>query len=86
MTWREDAMQIIHEGTKDLPDDMPLKERSAVVRDLFPHWWRGMSWPQKAWQAARRDYLVRFGYVPKTKSKVPPEQEALPLFDIDASQ
>ena len=81
MTWREEAMQIIHDGTKDIPDDCTLKERIEVVRGLCPSSWRYMSWPQKAWQAARRDYLVRHGYVPKTKVKALKGQSDLPLFE-----
>jgi hypothetical protein len=84
MTWRDEAAEIIREGTKHLPDDMPLKERKAVVADLCPSWWRQMSWPQKAWQAARREYLVRYGYKPRTKHPDEKEAAALPLFGGDA--
>ena len=84
MTWREKAAQIIHEGTKHLPDDMPMKERMAVVQSLCPSYWRQMSWPQKAWQAARRDYLVRHGYQPRTKPRNGcADTEPLPLFGDD---
>ncbi len=73
MTWREDWARDIHEATKALPPDTPLKERMKVV-DAVKHQSPGAystSWGKKSWAAARRDYLVRFGYVPKTKQKDP---------------
>lgn len=79
MTWREEAAAIIAEVTRDLPVHTPLKERMKVVDAARPHW-GGCSWPRKAWQAARRDYLVRFGYQPRTKAAKEREVAALPLF------
>lgn len=67
MTWKAQAASIIAEVTRDLPADMPLKERKRIVDAARPYW-GGCSWPRKAWQAARRDYLVRYGYEPKTKA------------------
>ena len=82
MTWREQAEKIIYDGTRDLPDDMPLKERIRVVKSLCPWWWRQMSWPQKAWQAARRDYLIKYGYQPRTKPRRKCQNTGpMPLFD-----
>lgn len=78
MTWREEAAQIIREATRDLPGDTPLKERMRVVDAACPSDWRRVSWPQKAWQRARREYLVPFGYQPKTKAA---RQAGLPLFE-----
>ena len=83
MTWREQAAEIIREGTKDFPDDIPLKERTAAVAKLCPTSWRTVSWPQKAWQSARRDYLVPFGYQARTKAAVERRNAViseLPLF------
>lgn len=80
MTWREEAAAIIAEATRGLPADMPLNERMKVVDAARPHW-GGCSWPRKAWQAARRDYLVRFGYRPRTKKAKAQRDAALPLFD-----
>lgn len=82
-TWRSRAAAIIAEVTRDAPAELPLPERIKLVDDARPYW-GGASWPQKAWQAARRDYLVRFGYRPRTKKQK--ELEAyvvsdLPLFE-----
>lgn len=81
MTWRETWAAGIHAETKDLPDDMPLADRIKFV-DGLKHKWPGAyntSWGKKSWQAARRDYLVKFGYRPKTK-KAKADRQTLPLF------
>lgn len=83
MTWREDAAQIIKEATASLPEDATLQERKAAINAACPSSWRMMSWPQKAWQAARRDYLARYGYTPRTKKQREKERAVigdLPLF------
>lgn len=80
MTWRQEAAAIIADATRDLPADAPLKERKRAVDDAFPWSWHGTSWPRKAWQAARRDYLVPFGYQPKTKKAKQRAAAGLPLF------
>lgn len=82
MTWREEAAAIIVHATRDLPDDAPLHERRQVVDAARPHW-GGCSWPRKAWQSARRDYLTRYGYEPRTKARRERDAAALgelPLF------
>jgi len=83
MTWREEAAAIIADATRALPDDTPLRDRMKAVDAARPDGWMHMSWPQKAWQAARRDYLVRYGYKPRTKAQAERDQavvEDLPLF------
>jgi hypothetical protein len=82
-TWRQDAAAIIAEVTKDLPHSATLQERKRTVRAARPTWASSTSWGGKAWQSARRDYLLRFGYVPMTKKQK--ERDAgvcspLPLF------
>ncbi|ARC90361.1 MULTISPECIES: hypothetical protein [Rhodovulum] len=72
---------IIAKATEDLPADMPLKDRKAAVNRARPHWASITSHAEKSWQAARRDYLVRFGYVPMTKAAREAEKAGLPLFD-----
>lgn len=69
MTWKSDFADIIHRETRVWPDDMPLSDRIKGLDELRRKAMigRDCSWGRKAWQAARRDYLVRFGYVPKTK-------------------
>lgn len=82
MTWREEWAADIHAATKDLPESLPLKERIKIV-DEVKHRSCGAystSWGKKSWQAARRDYLVKFGYNPKTKKRAE-ESAALPLFE-----
>lgn len=83
MTWRQKWASEIHEATRELPDDLPLAERIKVVdavKDRSPSAY-ATSWGKKSWQAARRDYLVRFGYRPKTKAKASCDKTSpLPLF------
>lgn len=85
MTWREGFAEIIHEATKALPADLPLADRVKAVDAARPkQGYMSASWPQKAWQAARRDYLVRYGYEPRTKKakqRAAAVSEPLPLFD-----
>lgn len=82
MTWRQEAASIIATAVKDLPEDTPLTERKRIVDAARPGWVY-MSWPKKAWQAARRDYLVRYGYRPRTKAQAERDRAVLgelPLF------
>lgn len=82
MTWLERWAIRIHEAVKDLPDNATLKERTKAVDDARPCF-GGTSWPKKAWQAARRDYLMRYGYEPKTKKQKDRQKAVvgeLPLF------
>lgn len=84
MTWKQEAAEIIRQATADLPQDASLKDRIATINAACPYSWRMVSWPQKAWQAARRDYLVRYGYKPRTKAQKQRESagtDGLPLFD-----
>lgn len=83
MTWRQEAASIIAAAVKDLTEDTTLHERKRVVDAARPGWVY-MSWPKKAWQAARRDYLVRYGYRPRTKKQSERARavvEDLPLFN-----
>ena len=86
MTWRSDFAEIIADETRDLPNDMPLDERIRFIDGVRTKALscRDCSWGRKAWQAARRDYLIPFGYDPKTK-KAKARRESvvadLPLFE-----
>lgn len=84
MTWRAGFAETIRKATKDLPADFPLTDRIKVVDAARPQQgFMSASWPQKAWQAARRDYLVPFGYEPRTKRARQLREaviEPLPLF------
>ena len=77
-TWRQEAAEIIADAVKSLPHDASLAERITAISDARPAGWKYASWPQKAWQAARRDYLVRYGYQPRTKKA---KEASMPLFD-----
>ena len=83
MTWKDRAAAIIAAGTKDFPAKMPLPDRIKAVGLLCPNDWRTVSLPQKAWQSARRDYLIPFGYQARTKAAVDRRNAViaeLPLF------
>lgn len=83
MTWREEWAADIAEATKQLPDSCPLDERIKMVdavKDKSPGAY-ATSWGKKSWQAARRDYLMKFGYIPKTKKVQQAKAAGMPLFD-----
>lgn len=83
MTWKAEAASIIAGAVKDLPADATLAQRQRVVDAARPSGWMYMSWPQKAWQAARRNYLVRYGYKPRTKAQAERDRavlDELPMF------
>lgn len=82
-TWRERASEIIWEAVRDLPVATPLTERRKIVDAARPHW-GGASWPRKAWQSARRAYLVQYGYRPRTKAAA--AQGSLLIFEAPAEQ
>lgn len=85
MSWRSRFAQEIEAAMRNVPNDLPLADRIKAVDAARPAGgWYSASWPRKAWQAARRDYLVRFGYVPKTKKaaqRAAAVVHDLPLFD-----
>lgn len=89
MSWRSDFAQEIEKAMRDVPNDLPLADRiKAVDAARPPGSWYSASWPRKAWQAARRDYLVRFGYVPRTKKAKQRAESVvsdLPLFSEPGS-
>lgn len=85
MTWREKAHLIIADAVRGLPEDTSLKDRMKVVDAAKPYW-GGCSHPQRAWQKARREYLVPFGYIPRTKTKerdISSDMTTMPLFGAD---
>lgn len=81
ITERQRLYEIIEAATADLPRDMPLNERKSYVARACPHWARHTSNATRAWQAARRDYLVKFGYQPMTKKAKQSRANGIPLFD-----
>lgn len=81
MTWKDDCAAIIASVTRHLPADASLAERKAVIARARPYWIGNTSWGEKAWQAARREYLIPFGYQPMTKKAKAARAAGLPLFD-----
>lgn len=82
ITDRQRCAEIIAAATADLPDDIPLNERKATVARARPYWTRSTSNSERAWQEARRDYLVPFGYQPMTKKAKQARADGMPLFDL----
>jgi hypothetical protein len=74
VSWYERAREAITHVHASLPDDAPLKERQKAVDAAYPFGSREY-WPYKGWLKARRQYLCRYGYVPRGHPKEPP-----PLF------
>lgn len=64
--WSDKARRTIQEVHQSLPDDASLAERKAAVDAAYPFGERAYS-PYKTWLRARREYLCRYGYVPKGK-------------------
>ena len=77
-SWKDGYARDIQKATAELPRDMPLRERIRVVDKVGANVFG--SWPRKAWQAARREYLVKFGYVPRTKAARDQVENGLPIF------
>ena len=62
--WGDIARQRIEAVAGTLPDDMPLKDRTAAIDAAYPFGARE-HWPYRAWCKARRAYLGRFGLKPR---------------------
>jgi hypothetical protein len=70
-TWTDEARAHIALAVRELPDDADLKTRRAAIRKARPHHFSATSWGRKCWARAAREYLVRFGYVPRSASAMP---------------
>jgi len=68
-TWRQEASAVIYAATKNLPDDLSLKDRMRIVDDAYPFGVRKY-YPYKAWLKARKSYLSIHGYRPASKSLI----------------
>ena len=67
--WYGTAKRIIaelHASLHSLPADIGLHERHQACIRAKPWEFATTSWGRKTWARAQREYLVRFGYVPKT--------------------
>lgn len=62
MEWSKEARRIIAELHETLPPDATIADRKKAIREAFPDWWRGASWPYKAWLNARKEYLEQYDY------------------------
>lgn len=74
--WSDMAHRAIAEVHKTLPQGATLTERMAAVDAAYPFGQRAYS-PYKTWLRARREYLCRYGYVPKGKPIVESPMERM---------
>lgn len=81
VTERQRCAAVIADAMSALPADYPLKDRKAALARARPTWTRQTAHAEKSWQAARRDYLIPFGYEPMTKKAKASRAAGLPLFD-----
>ena len=81
ITEKQRCAEAIAGAMKAVPVDMPLKARKAALDRARPYWTRQTAHAEKSWQAARRDYLIPFGYEPMTKKAKANRAAGLPLFD-----
>lgn len=75
-SWAQAARATIAEVHRELPDTATLAERKAAVDAAYPFGERAYS-PYKTWLKSRREYLCKFGYVPKGKPLVESPLERL---------
>ena len=69
MNWSLTARETIQRVHAALPADASLTTRKAAIDAAYPFGERAYS-PYKTWLRARREYLCRFGHVPRN---APPE-------------
>ncbi len=70
MRWTAAAREVIACVHQKLPEDATLADRIAAVDAAYPFGDRD-HWPYKGWLKARREYLCRFGYVPRNQRRKP---------------
>jgi hypothetical protein len=69
--WYGTAKRIIAEIDASLPADADLHVRRQACLRGKPWEFATTSWGRKTWARAQREYLVRFGYVPKNAGATP---------------
>jgi len=69
--WYGTAKHIIAGIDATLPADADLNARHQACIRGKPWEFATTSWGRKTWARAQREYLVRFGYVPKNAGTVP---------------
>jgi len=65
-SWSDVAKRTIQEVHRSLPEGATLEERIKAVDAAYPFGMRAYS-PYKTWLRWRREYLCRYGYIPKGK-------------------
>lgn len=74
--WADRASEVIGRVHKSLPETASLDERMKAIDAAYPFGERKYS-PYKTWLRARRNYLARFGYQPKSKALVESPMERM---------
>jgi len=64
MDWASEWRRRIDMAHAEIPVHAPLKVRMQAIDAHAPSGMRGFS-PYRSWLAARRAYLVRYGYTPR---------------------
>jgi hypothetical protein len=64
--WYGTARAIIATVHETLPADADLHTRHQACLRAKPWEFATTSWGRKTWARAQREYLVRYGYMPKT--------------------
>lgn len=76
MTWRDQAREAIMKVHSTLPVTISLKDRTAAIDAAYPFGQRS-HFPYKAWLAARKSYLQRYGYLSGEAKKPTPLEQAI---------
>lgn len=66
MDWYGTAKAVINKMHETLPADADLHTRHQACIRAKPWEFATTSWGRKVWARAQREYLVKYGYVPKT--------------------
>lgn len=74
--WSDTAHRVIQEVHAGLLESATLAERRKAVDAAYPFGERAYG-PYKAWLRARRWYLARYGYQPKSKALVESPMERM---------
>jgi hypothetical protein len=77
--WYGTAKLIISKVHDRLPAHADLATRREACLKAKPHEFSSTSWGRKVWARAQREYLGRYGYVPKTPPAPPPAPMLSPL-------
>lgn len=77
--WSEEARSTIQRVDAELEESASLADRVKAVDAAYPFGERAY-WPYKAWLAARKKYLSRYGWRPRRGSKT---ATAFDLFERD---